>query len=175
MTFSEDLDLTTSAYHESGHAVMAWLLDGEVVRTTLESEDEDERGNTAVRWWNMEPGERIRRSALTALGGPIAEQIWLGSHAGGDQEDVAARLASWRADWDEVEQALDAEISPPRGPGEEVPADPQRTREQVLQAWIREVHEHLAESSTWELVCRLADQLEAHGTLEAEQVSETLE
>jgi hypothetical protein len=142
-----DLDTVTGAYHEAGHVLMAHLLGGEVVHVTLESEDEEVMGHTTVRWHTTSEAQRRRCSALTALAGPVAETRWRG------QPDLLDGLTAWRADWREVEVALAAEA---------LHKDPR----QQLDQWLREVVSQLQDPVAWEHLCRIADALEAHGTLD---------
>jgi|GEM_PF-1558109 len=158
-------DDALAAYHEAGHVVVAHLAGGRVVESTIESEHDGHRGHTVVAWtgvaWSGAAGtgasarEAATASALAALGGPIAETLWLG-----DEPDAEA-LSAWRADWDEVEAALDAHV----------PVD---EREGTRSAWIARVVAALRDAVIWERVCRVADHLEAHGGLEADDLDELL-
>ena len=84
-----DLDETTSAYHEAGHVLIAHLLGGEVLETTLETELDGHRGHTQVAWRGLASGDLARASAFVALAGPIAETLWRG---GGAARGVLRRL-----------------------------------------------------------------------------------
>ena len=96
----DDLDPATASYHEAGHVLMAHLLGGRVVGASIEHEDADWMGQTAVEWTGVDPVERARRSAMVALAGPVAEAWWRG------EATVVDALTAWRADWEEVERAL---------------------------------------------------------------------
>lgn len=141
----EQLEAEAAAYHEAGHAVMAHLLGGAVVECTLESDDDGLAGGATVRWYGLPSGECTRRSALVALAGPIAEAHWRGEPAPHDD-------AAWAADRAEVDAALAAVA-----PGE---------RAARLRRWLAEVAAALREAETWECLCRVADGLAAHGTLD---------
>ena len=64
---AENLDATIAAYHEAGHVLVAHLLGGQVVETTLESERADHVGHTAVAWHGLDEPELAQCSALVAL------------------------------------------------------------------------------------------------------------
>lgn len=145
---------TVAAYHEAGHAFLAHRLGGRVLAVSLELDEDDEQGRTSVQWPPAPRAEQQRRSALVALAGPLAELHFRGEL---DQLDT---LSAWRADWREVQQALAAQ------PGQE----PQR----VLRRWLAEVRAALCEPAAWERLCRLADSLEAHGTLDADLLEDLL-
>lgn len=145
--FDSDLDLGTAAYHEAGHACLAHLLGGEVVLVTIECEEDEQLGRTTVEWPPTDKAEQRRRSALVALAGPMAEARWTG---GSDTLEV---LSAWRADWLEVENVLAT-----------LPEAVDR-QAQMLE-WLRELRAYLSDPAVWELLCRIADALEAHGTLD---------
>ncbi|MBL8729408.1 MAG: M50 family metallopeptidase [Planctomycetes bacterium] len=155
MPSPHDLDPTTAAYHEAGHALMAHLLGGRVVQVTLEVDDDGEIGRTTVEWHGHSVAERRRCSALVALAGPVAEARWRGDVA------LLEALSAWHDDWEEVRAALAAEA------GARNPAA-------LLTRWLREVHQQFADAAAWELLCRLADVLEAHDTLDAVLLDELL-
>jgi hypothetical protein len=148
---AEDFD-TAAAYHEAGHAYLAYRLGGRVLAVSLELDDDTEQGRTSVAWPGAPRAEQLRRSALVALAGPVAELHFRGEL---DQLDT---LSAWRADWREVQRAL---ASRP---------DPQR----VLRRWLAEVRTALCEPAAWERLCRLADALEAHGSLDADLLADLL-
>lgn len=151
-----DLDPVTAAYHEAGHAYLAHRLGGLVVAVTIEDEDGELMGRTTVHWRSGDANERRRRSALVALAGPVAEARWRG-----DVELLAA-LSAWRADWQEAQAALRASA-----PAAEQPA--------LLQRWLREVRDELDDPDGWERLCRIADALEAHGTLDEDLLADVFD
>ena len=142
------LDDETAAAHEAGHALIAHLLGGEVVQCTIEDDDGELHGATTVRWRIADPVERARCIGLAALGGPLAEARQRGD------VDMLESLTAWEDDWQQVQQALAAT-------GAAAAA-----RQQLLQRWVREVAAHFADPATWERLCRVADALAAHGTLD---------
>lgn len=151
----DDLEPETAAYHEAGHAFFAHRLGGRVLEVTIEGDDGVCSGRTSVQWRGLSRREHGRRSALVALGGPVAEAIWLGDFA------VLSALSAWRADWREVEAGL--ALYAPAG---EAAA--------LLQRWLTEVRRELADPAAWEQLCRIADALSAHGTLDADLFAEAV-
>lgn len=150
----EDLDPVTASYHEAGHVLMAHLLGGRVVGASIEPDEDELMGQTAVEWSGVDALERARRSAMVALAGPVAEAWWRG------EASVVDALTSWRADWQEVERALLV-----------VPAD---ERDASLRGWLADVRFELLGEVAWEHVCRVADMLEAHGTLDETLIEDAL-
>jgi hypothetical protein len=150
-----DLDLPTAAYHEAGHVLMAHLLGGNVVHVTLESDDDKLDGLTTVRWPSHTPSERQRCSALVALAGPLAEARWRG-----ETITLDAFLA-WRGDWLEVQQALTSQAKD---------GDPTK----LLHQWLAEVRQQFDDPLVWEILCRIADALEAHATLDEDLLNDVL-
>lgn len=140
------LDADTAAYHEAGHAVVAHRLGGEVVACTIEGDDAEFAGGVTVRWYDVSAAERTRRSALVALAGPLAEARWRGEPAPDDDQ-------AWAADRRQVDAALAA-----------LPTT--RDRAAALQRWLAEVATAFGDPVVWECVCRVADGLAAHGTLD---------
>lgn len=143
-----DMNDATAAYHEAGHVVLAHELGGRVVDTTIESEFDHHRGHTVVEWVGVDVAEVRVLSALVALGGPIAETLWLGDEPDGDA------FSAWQRDDAEVDAAL-ASVEPD-------------ARERTRAVWIEQVVARLRHPVTWERLCRVADQLEAHGSLDAD-------
>ncbi len=150
----DDLDPATASYHDAGHVLMAHLLGGRVVGASIEHEDAEWMGQTAVEWTGVDPVERARRSAMVALAGPVAEAWWRG------EATVVDALTAWRADWEEVERAL--LVVPPSD------------RASTLRTWLADVRFDLLNDVAWEHVCRVADMLEAHGTLDETLVEDAL-
>ena len=149
-----DRDEATAAYHEAGHVLMAALLGGRVVLATLEDEDETRRARTTVSWPPATTKEHRRRSALVALAGPLAEARFRGD------VDPVDEPTEWRGDHAEVAAALAFE------PGER--------RDAELREWLLEVRAALFSPEAWEQLCRIADALEAHGTLDEDLLDDML-
>ena len=150
----DDLDPVTASYHEAGHVLMAHLLGGRVVGASIEPDEDEWMGQTSVQWSGVDALGRARRSAMVALAGPVAEAWWRGEARALDA------LTSWRADWQEVDRALLV-----------VPAE---DRAATLRGWLSDVRAELLNDVAWEHVCRVADMLEAHGTLDQTLVEDAL-
>lgn len=135
---------------------MAHLLGGDVTAATLEAEEEELHGMTTVRWQHQAHAERQRCSALVAMAGPIAEARWRGEAMTLDAFDA------WQADWQEIQRALAAQTGT-------------NDQEILLHQWLAEVHGQFADPWVWETVCRVADGLEAHGTLDDDLLDDVLE
>lgn len=146
------------AWHEAGHAVIAHRFGGRVRSLTLETEDDGFEGRAAVEWTAGGTKEQALASACTALAGPLAELAFEGTI---DPDDESVRSA-WRGDWDEVEHCA-AIVEP----------DPEQ-RTALIQSWLREVERMIAEPRTHETIARVADALDAHGTLDETLVEECL-
>ena len=138
------------AWHEAGHALIAHLLGGEVQTLTLESDEEAFEGRATIAWPAASPDEAARRSALTALGGPLAELIFRGEVDLDDPQLVQA----WDGDWQEVERCAAA-----------VQPNPD-LRTDIIQRWLHEVETTLRTPRSEEILARIADALDAHGTLD---------
>jgi len=145
------------SFHEAGHALVAHLLSGEVIELTLE--DDELPGRTSVRWSGLDPARLQVALACTALGGPVAELLLEGDDLLEDPTVVRA----WQADWHEVEEVAS-----------EVESDP-LARERWIQARIRQTHTLLADVDHREVLLRIGDALEAHGTLDQALFHECLQ
>ncbi len=148
-----------TAYHESGHVVMALLLGARVTHATLEPDRDDgpERyGDVRVLWRRASESQRslAEKLVFTALAGPVAEMIYTGEpyHPG--------FVSEWANDW---EQAFSAASFLPD----------ERKRLMWLEEQIRRIYEMFNERY-WPAIAALADSLSAHETLEEEQIVEAL-
>ncbi|MEM8712209.1 MAG: hypothetical protein AAGG01_14765 [Planctomycetota bacterium] len=148
------------AWHEAGHAYIAHRLGGRVHCLTLEADEDEFEGRASVEWpAGGDAEESARRSALTALGGPLAELLFRGEVDASDPELVKA----WDGDWQEVERCAEA-----------VEPDPDR-RTTLIQRWVHEVQAALDDPRAEETLARIADALDAHGTLDETLFEECLE
>lgn len=139
------------AWHEAGHAYMAHRLGGRVHSLTLESDEAEFEGKASIEWPPAASAhEAAQRSALTALGGPLVELLFRGEVDAHDPEIVQA----WDGDWQEVERC--AEVVEP---------DPD-LRTDCIQRWIHEVQAAIEKPRAEETLARIADALDAHGTLD---------
>ncbi len=152
------------AYHESGHALVAWLLGGEVERVTIEPDNDDDSGDdrparegvTQVLWPRDRSSERefAAKAVQVCLAGPVAEMIYSGDpfHPG--------LVAEWADDWRQAWQAALPLFSD------------ERRRLAHLERITVELHRLLRRDDVWAALAALADELAAHETLDGEQVSE---
>lgn len=152
-------ELSTVAYHEAGHAVVAVLLGGEVVSVTLEPDNDDlpaREGDVSIRWHHrgVSSKDLLRREITVCLAGPAAEMLYEG------ERPHPATVRQWRADW-EIAWQLAAQIVP----------DVER-RMQLLELLLASLCQMLDRDDCWQAVAEVADQLEAFETLEGEQVVE---
>jgi hypothetical protein len=150
-----------TAYHESGHALLAVFLGGKVKQVTIEPEDDDgpaRTGDIQIRWRRSESAvEFARKSVQVSLAGPVAEMIYSGDpyHPG----LVAEWAADWRAAWDAAAPLYRDE----------------RQRLEYLEQISIQLYHRLRRDDVWAPLAALADNLLAHETLDGEQVQEILE
>lgn len=150
------------AYHEAGHALVAYLLGGRVRHVTIEPDHDDgprRDGDTQVVWRrpSLSDKEFSRKSVHVHLAGPVAEMIYSG------EPYHPAFVAAWSADWDGAYAAAAL-----------LHANPQR-RLKYLNHVSELLHQQLQADELWMAVAALADSLLAHETLEQEQVEEVLQ
>jgi ATP-dependent Zn protease len=149
------------AYHEAGHALLAYLLGGEVRLVTIEPDDDDgpeREGDTQVLWRDAGTAREFARKAVqVSLAGPVAEMIYTGDvfHPG--------LVGEWAADWKDAWEAA-------------IPlyAD-ERQRLEFLERMSIQLYQRLRNDELWAALAALADHLLAHETLEGEQVEEIVE
>ena len=99
------------------------------------------------------------RPCLTDCDDSSGYRLWPAECHMSDSGGVVPK-GPWRADWQEVERAL---LVLPEG-----------ERDQTLRGWIVDVRFELLNEVAWEHVCRVADMLEAHGTLDETLVEDAL-
>jgi len=157
-----DDDETVSAYHESGHAVVGYLLGGAVESVGLYAEADEylpERfGDCHVNWGRVDPDcdWQVQREMLTILAGPVAEMIYTGEPRSIDSHPP------WQHDWLWVLRRSRQIAAPPE------------QRAKLLANMVRYLKRHVAGETCWPAVAAVADELLAHERLDAEQLSETL-
>lgn len=154
--------LDVTAYHEAGHAAMAVTLGAELRSLTIEPDWDDgpaRHGDTQLLWEvsRYTPAELARNGALVALAGPVAEMIYLGEpyHPG--------FVAEWADDWRLAWQAAAPLVADKLG------------RLALLEQFTRELRAMLQRDTMWAAVAALADELQAHETLDGEQVVDVLQ
>lgn len=155
-------DETLTAYHEAGHAVVAFALGGSIESMQLGGEEDEwlpaRFGDCRIRWGPVDsesPSQR-RREILTVLAGPVAEMIYR------DEPLHPAMYGPWRDDWQRAWEAAST-----------IANDPQK-RTRLLEQLTVELRERLRGDTCWAAVAALADELMAHEFLEAEHVEEVL-
>ena len=143
-------DEQVRSWHEAAHAVVAHRLGGTIQSLTVESEMEGYEGAASVVWLNRSKKELALLSGLTALAGPLAELARFGADELSDRDDLAA----WSADWAEVMRSA------------ETLSEDEDGQRELIDAWVDRVRGMLDDLDTEEQIARVADALEAHGTLD---------
>lgn len=150
-----------AAYHEAGHAFMAFHVGARIRRVTLEPEWDEGPAREAdiqIEWPVQGWSEAVRRVKLVevALAGPVAEMHYRGEpfHPG--------FIPEWAADWQLAWQAASSLHSP------------NVLRLRYLENVTRQVYQQLDQAACWAAVSAVADSLLAHETLESEEVEEIL-
>ena len=150
-----------SAYHEAGHAFMAYYVGARIQSITIEPDWDDgpERlADIRVEWPidQMSQREFHEKSVLVALAGPAAEMIDTGDpfHPG--------LVPEWTADWKLAWTAAE-----PLFPDE-------RKRLQHLEQVAVELYRLLSEDRHWAALAAVVDNLLAHETMEGEEVEDVL-
>lgn len=143
-----------TAWHESGHAIIAAMLGGTVHSVSIEMEDDSRSGGTKVEW--PVPGTTAKENALreirVSLAGPVAEMIYAGDY------DALRIQSEHEMDW----QAATLHVR-------QLTRDPARQHE-ILGGVVNDLYRLLRRDNTHAAVGDLADQLLAHDTVEFETV-----
>lgn len=151
-------DGEVEAWHEAGHAVVARLLGARIRSLTLEAEEEHFGGRAEIEWPGATAAEVASLSGRTALGGPVAEI----ERFGRDELDGLEVLAAWASDWEEVERcAFELERE-------------DAARETLVRGWVAEVRRLVSDPDVEERIARVADALDAHGTLDEDLFEDCL-
>jgi len=161
---------TITAYHEAGHILLAEWLGGRVIfasiipsdETVLHSHDEPIRshGETRAFWPDEDSVSQNENLAKVALAGPVAEMIYC------DEQYEPRLLREWWTDWVAADAAL-REL-PPRQMSDQ-------DRMLRLSQMVHELIIYLSRDDIWDRIAMIADHLEAHETLEEEQLDELRE
>ena len=153
---------TYTAYHEAGHAVIGFVLGGQIDSVGLYAQADDwlpERlGDCHVNWGRVDANcdWQVQREVLTILAGPVAEMIYRGERL------HPATFAPWRHDWQWAWRQ-----------GERLISDSSR-RLQLLESILVWLHHHMRDDLCWAAIAAVADELLAHEYLEGEQLEDTL-
>jgi ATP-dependent Zn protease len=151
-----------SAYHEAGHALMAFCVGARVRSITIDPDRDDgpeRHGDAQIEWpvGAFSERELCEKSILVALAGPVAEMIYSGEpfHPG--------LVSEWAADWSEAWAAAAALF-----PNE-------RRRLAYLEQITVKLYKTMKRDDRWAALAAIVDNLVAHETLEGEQVEKIVE
>lgn len=156
------MDDPATCYHEAGHAVIGYLLGGEVDQLSLGGEPDEvlpERfGECRIRWTAIESpmASQPAREAMTLLAGPVAEIIFE------DGEVHPSMLGPWQMDF---EWAMRSAM--------EITRDASRAVVLIRQI-LASLEAYLRRDEVWAAVAQLATELDAHECLECDQVHDVL-
>lgn len=150
-----------SAYHEAGHAFMAYYVGARVQSITIDpdwDDGPDREADIRVEWPvdRMTEREFHQKSAMVALAGPAAEMI----HTGDPFHP--ALVSEWAADW-KLAWAAAANLFP----------DEQK-RLKYLEEVSIELYRLISQDHHWAALAAIVDHLLAHETLEGEVVEDVL-
>ena len=156
-----DDELEISAYHEAGHAWMAYRVGAQVRSVTVEPDWDDgpeRHADTQVGWpadW-LERPDLCERFIWVAIAGPVAEMIYRGDrfHPG--------LVPEWAQDWKQAWWVA-SRLHPAEHP-----------RLRYLEQITIELHALLSDDRNWSILAALVDNLLAQETLEAAEVEELL-
>ena len=146
------------AWHEAGHALAAHLLGGTVRELSIESDDDAFDAHVRVDWPLADAAEDARRGALVALAGPVAELAYRRE----DALDDPSLIEAWQGDCDEADACL--RVLHPDG----------ETRDRARRALLHELHAFFDDPVNYDALARIADALDAHGTLDDVLFSDAL-
>lgn len=151
-----------TVYHECGHALIATLSGGEIELLTIEADEDSpltRYGEIRVAW----PEDRFsgkdiaREEVRVALAGPIAEIVC-------ENEQLRPQfLEEWRADWDLAVERAQSYLPPRRSVSEH------------LGRVAFELMTFLERDDVWAALAALADELDAHETLEPDDIAAVIE
>ncbi len=154
------------AYHEAGHAVVACWLGAEVLSVTLEPDADDgprRDGDAAIRWHHrgMTPRQLCQKELLAVLAGPVAEIIH------NDQDWDFDLCEQWQGEW-LVDWQLAWQFARSLVPSDE-------HVEPLLRFTIERLHKIASADAFWQTIAEVADLLEAHETIDGQQVRQCVD
>lgn len=150
------------AYHESGHATMAFQLGATVRSISIDPEWDDDYlrhdGEIEVHMPSAQLSSKqlSQIGCMVALAGPAAEMVYTGDPF------HPATVREWSKDWSQAWE-LAGELH-----GEEL------VRLRFLEMMTRELYQTFSRDHVWQAVASLADELLAHEHLESEQIHDVL-
>lgn len=158
------VDEVVTAYHESGHVVLAEHLGAHVLTVTIEPQLDDgprRHGETTIAWSKnqINADEQALMQARVALAGPAAEMIYC------DQQFEAEVIQEWWADWLVAANS----IRQIRG------SIPDQILLSILGKLTQDLIQWMSADEVWDRIARVADELEAHQTLDSDQLDELRE
>ncbi len=165
-----EFDPTVTAYHEAGHILLAEWLGGRVIFASVIPSDESaiathdgpvrSHGETRALWPHAESATQHENLAKVALAGPVAEMIYC------DEQYEPRMLREWWTDWVAADEAIRASQTRQLG---------DQDRMLRLSRLVHELIEYFSRDEVWDRIAMVADHLEAHETLEQEQLDELRE
>lgn len=163
-SLSGESESIVTAYHEAGHILLAEWYGGRVIfASILPSDDLGIRahGLTRALWRPTNaPHKRGIHLARVALAGPAAELIYT------DEQYEPQLLQEWWTDWLAADAAIQQSENRPM-------TEPERA--QQLSQTVYQLIELFSKDENWDRVAVVADHLEAHETLEEDQLNELRE
>ncbi len=155
-------DETWTAYHESGHAVIGYALGGHIASVQLGGEADrwlpERFGDCRIVWGQIDPdlNWQKQREVLTILAGPVAEMVYR------DEPLHPAHYGPWQQDWQHASAIAGDLVADAR----------KRTR--ILEQIIHDLRRQVSNEPCWSAIAALADELETHEYLEADQIEEVI-
>jgi hypothetical protein len=156
------MDDSATCYHEAGHAVIGYLLGGEVKSMALGGEPDDilpaRFGDCRIEWSakNIDLLTQSGREAMTLLAGPVAEII----SEGGLVEP--SMLGPWQMDFQCAIEAVT-----------QITSDSKQSTILIRQI-MSTLDDFLRRQAVWAAVSQLATELDAHEELDAETIADVL-
>lgn len=154
-------ETTVTAYHEAGHVLFAEWYGARVIFASIIPSDETgirSHGETRAIWRASDDAkQRGQQLAEVALAGPVAEMIYT------DEQYEPVLLREWWTDWlaagKAIQQTAERELSKA-----EILTRLSQTVGQLIEVFSRD--------EVWDQLARVAETLEAHETLEDDQLCE---